>query len=71
MNAARYNIGSADDDIVDIVSTFCAPGNFNNNTTDALVSTSSTTPAQPAPPAPSRRALRAQARSERRAASAK
>ncbi|XP_013170317.1 PREDICTED: uncharacterized protein LOC106119726 [Papilio xuthus] len=67
MNAARY-IGSADDDIVDIVSTFCAPGKFNNNTTDALVSTSSTTPAQPAPPAPSRGALRAQARSERRAA---
>ncbi|KPJ21321.1 hypothetical protein RR48_00112 [Papilio machaon] len=71
MNAARHNINSAEDDIVDIISTFCAPGNANNNTNTALVSTSSTTPAHPAPPAPSRRALRAQARSERRAASAK
>ncbi|XP_045541880.1 uncharacterized protein LOC123723345 [Papilio machaon] len=63
MNAARHNINSAEDDIVDIISTFCAPGNSNNNTNTALVSTSSTTPAPPAPPAPSRLALRAQARS--------
>ncbi|KPJ12544.1 hypothetical protein RR48_06684 [Papilio machaon] len=64
--------------VSDIVSTFCAPFNVNNNS-DSSILNSSTSPspthatatAPPAPAAPSSRALRAMARSARRDATAK
>ncbi|XP_013142387.1 PREDICTED: uncharacterized protein LOC106106354 [Papilio polytes] len=72
LNAKRNKIDNVEDNLVDIVSVFCAPVN-NNNTTTSVSSSSAPThivnsvpPAPPAPPALSKRALRARARSDRR-----
>ncbi|XP_013142202.1 PREDICTED: uncharacterized protein LOC106106200 [Papilio polytes] len=69
LTAKRNNIDSVEDNLVDIVSVFCAP--VNNNTINSSVSSSSppthsVPPAPPAPPVLTNRALRARARSDRR-----